>query len=143
MSLVKKTSAPFLSDSLSDFFNSESKFFDDFFKKDATPAVNIKEDDKSYHIEAVVPGFNKDEIKVEVHDGILYISGESKNEKESKDKNFTRKEFSYSSFNRSFVLPEGVKEDDIQANYKSGILNLELNKETTRIKPTKKTIEVK
>src|SRR5205085_12198328 len=87
------------------------------------PAVNISEDEKSYSVEVVVPGFKKEDFKVKVEDDMLTISAETKSEnKENGDgKEYSRREYTYSSFTRSFHLPENVKDDAIVAAYQDGI----------------------
>lgn len=103
------------------------------------PAVNIAESEKNYSVEVVAPGFKKEDFKLKVEDDILTISAESKMEKkeEGKEKEYTRREYSYSSFTRSFRLPDDVKDDSIAASYHDGILQLELPKSKVQVKATK------
>ncbi len=103
------------------------------------PAVNISENEKSYTIEVVAPGFTKEDFKIKVDDDTLTISAESKyeNKENGKDKEYTRREYSYNSFTRSFRLPEDVKDDSINASYKDGVLSLELPKSKVQVKATK------
>jgi HSP20 family protein len=119
---------------------------DDFFDRGLLnkwqkefPAVNISEDEKVYGIEVVAPGFRKDDFKVKVDDDILTISAESKFEKQEpgNGKEYTRREYGYNSFTRSFRLPENVKDDSISASYQDGILKLELPKSKVQVKATK------
>jgi HSP20 family protein len=131
MSMLMKRSngySPVLRSLLSDFFESENLLMDEFFRKDWVPAVNVAENDKSYEIELAAPGLKRDDFHVKVADGILTISSEKKTEKESKDRNYTRKEFNYASFSRSFTLPENAKEDEIKATYDNGVLRLNVAK---------------
>jgi len=107
---------------------------------DWAPLVDIAEDDKNYLIKAEIPGINKEEIKVGIQDDVLTISGESKYEKEEKDKKFHRIERAYGSFARSFTLPEDSDGEKISAEFKDGILNVRLPK-TAKVKP--KQVEVK
>ena len=125
MSLIRRTSSLF--PSFSDFFD------DDFFtavpsRTANVPAVNIKEDDNAFNIEVAAPGLTKNDFKINVDNRILTISSETKKEDEEKGENFTKKEFSYSAFTRSFTLPETVKEEEISAKYEDGILKLTLPK---------------
>ena len=90
------------------------------------PAVDIQETDEKYIVHAELPGMKKDEIHVEYRDGMLTIKGEKRFEHEEKKKDFHRIERSYGSFNRSFQLSEEINEDDINAEYKNGILELVL-----------------
>ena len=103
------------------------------------PAVNISETDQNYHVEVVAPGFKKEDFKVKVDDDILTISAETKTEKtdEGKDREYTRREYSSSSFSRSFQLPDNVKDDSITASYQDGILKLEMPKSAQQQKATK------
>jgi len=134
MSLIKRSSLPSL---LDDFFNTE-KFFDtDFFKREWVPAVNIAEKDNQYEVELSVPGMKKEDIKVHLDGGVLTVSGESKSEKEDKEKKFTRREFSYSSFSRSFTLPENADENSINAKYENGILKLTIGKKAKELEQKK------
>jgi HSP20 family protein len=108
-------------------------FEDDFFpvfagKNDSMPAVNISEDDKGYKLDLAVPGMDKKNLKIDINDDILTISSESKTESEEKKNGFKRREFSYSSFCRSFQVPENVEQTKIEANYKDGILSVTLPK---------------
>lgn len=145
MSLVKRTEWPLLGNRswLSDFFDNE-KFFDaDWLKNRTLPAVNVKETDKQYEIEVAAPGRSKKDFNISAENGVLTISSEDKEERELKENGYTRREFSYSSFSRSFALPENANEDEIKANYADGILKLEIAKKTISQSKTKKAIEVK
>ncbi len=92
------------------------------------PAVNIKEDDKQFLMEMAIPGFNKKDFKVNVEEQLLTISSEQEDKKEEKSGNYTRKEFSFSGFSRSFSLPKTIMVDDIKAEYENGILSIALPK---------------
>ncbi len=93
------------------------------------PAVNIREEEKNYFVDLAVPGLSKDDIKIDVKDDLLTISSEQKNENQSNGEGFTRREFSYSSFCRSFHLPEGTDAARIEASYKDGILSVTIPRE--------------
>jgi len=103
------------------------------------PAVNISENEKNYSVEVVAPGFKKDDFNLKVEDDILTISAESKSEKKEngKEKEYSRREYSYNSFTRSFRLPDNVKDDSIAATYQDGVLKLELPKSKVQVKATK------
>jgi len=124
-----------------DFFNVDNFFDKPWFKKfeNGFPAVNIAENDKNYEVEVVAPGFKKEDFKLKVDDDVLTISAESRSERKEDDnkKEYTRREYSYSSFTRSFHLPDSVKDDAIEASYKDGILQLELPKSKVQTKVTK------
>jgi HSP20 family protein len=112
---------------LSDFFNED--FFPTFNRNSTSlPAVNIREDEKAFYLELAVPGMNKNDLKIEVQDDVLTISAEQKEDKQEDYEGYKRREFSYSSFCRSFYLPEDVNGEKIGALYKDGILNVEIPK---------------
>ena len=126
------------------------EFFNrDFFKQSmqlgkSIPAANMTETENGYHIELAAPGFKKDDFKIEVDNGVISVSSEKKEEKEEKEgEKVTRKEFSYASFKRSFQMPENVKEDNISAEYKDGLLKLDLQKAQPAKPKDKKTVTVK
>ena len=102
---------------------------DDFLTREYAshvPAVNISEEDGKYNLELSAPGFEKDEFKISLEKGMLTISGEHKTEKETKEKTFSRKEFNYGSFQRTFSLPDSINEDAVDAKYENGILKISL-----------------
>ena len=107
---------------------------------DWAPRVDIAETDKAFEIKAEIPEVSKEDVKVTVHNGVLTIQGERKQEKEEKGKKFHRVERYYGSFTRSFTLPDNVDENKISASFKDGVLNLQIQK-TEKAKP--KSIEVK
>lgn len=92
------------------------------------PAVNIQENEQGYHLELAVPGLKKEDIKVKFDDGMLSISAEQKHENEESTENYTRREFSYQNFKRSFQLPEIANEENIAAKYEDGILKIDIPK---------------
>ena len=104
------------------------------------PAVDIKETEDEYTITAELPGIKKEDVHIELKNGLLTISGERKFEHEEKKENYTRIERSYGAFRRTFNVPEHVKEDKIEAIYKDGLLTVKLPKGEA-VKP--KEIEVK
>jgi HSP20 family protein len=101
------------------------------------PAVNLAEEDGQYGVELSAPGFGKDDFKIEIKDGILTVSGKHETEKEVKEKNYTRKEFNYGSFQRSFSLPQEINEEAVDAKYENGILKISLPKKEEVKKATK------
>lgn len=108
--------------------NDEREGKDLFSRSDWAPAVDIKETQEAFNIEAELPGMSKDDVKVTVQDGVLSIQGERKHEEETNDKKHHRIERVYGSFLRRFTLPENVDENSIRANFKDGILSLTLTK---------------
>jgi HSP20 family protein len=106
---------------------------------DWLPAVDVSETDGDYQIKAEIPDVKKEDVKVTVEDGVLTIQGERKQEKEEKGKKYHRVERSYGRFVRSFTLPDLVDEGKVKAEFKDGVLNLQLPK-SEKVKP--KAIEV-
>jgi HSP20 family protein len=105
------------------------------------PAVNIRETEKSYEVEMAAPGMKKEDFKIELDNNILTISSERKEEHEEEEKEkYSRREYSYEAFQRSFNLPkEVVDEEKIEAHYKDGVLQLTIpKKEKAKQKPPKK-----
>jgi HSP20 family protein len=145
MSLVKRSEWPLLGNGswLSDLFDNEKFFDSDWLKKQSLPAVNVNESEKNYEIELAAPGRSKKDFNISAENGVLTISSEQKEEKEQKEKGYSRKEFSYNSFSRSFSLPDNANEDDIKASYADGILKLEVAKKIIGQPRSKKAIEVK
>lgn len=88
------------------------------------PSVDINEDTNNLYFIAELPGLTKDDVKLTISEGVLTIRGEKKREEEHEDRNYYRMERSYGEFVRQFTLPEGVKEEDIQADFKDGILEI-------------------
>lgn len=93
-----------------------------------SPAVNIKETAEHYEIKLAAPGMEKDDFKIDVNGSLITISAERDEEKEVKGETYTRKEYSFSSFTRSFSLPEDIDRSKIDANYVQGELRLLLPK---------------
>jgi HSP20 family protein len=118
------------------------RFEDDWFRGDPTGRVNIKETDKDYSIELSAPGFKKEELDIKINDGVLTLTGEKSNESEDKNENYTRREFSKSSFSRSFRIPEDVDENGYDAKFEDGVLKIVVQKPKELPKIEKK-IEIK
>ena len=109
------------------------------------PAVNVKETDKAFILEVAAPGMKKDDINVVVEpNNILVISSETSDSKEEKEEGkYTRKEFTYSAFKRSFALPDNVQADSVDAQYNDGILLLTIPKMEEAKANLSRTVEVK
>lgn len=113
-------------------------FFDDFFKpfndwvgmgrSITTPAVNIAEKKNHFEITVAAPGLTKSDFNIDVEGNMLTISCEKEERKEEKDERYTRKEYNYTSFSRSFTLPDEVIKDKIEAAYVDGVLHITLPK---------------
>jgi HSP20 family protein len=144
-SLVKRED--FLPAAIDDFFKPWNEWFGNggFWSKEITvPAVNISEDKDKYLVTMAAPGFNKADFNIELEGNMLTISSEKQETKNEKDARFTRKEYSYSSFSRSFSLPEEVNQAKIDAAYEDGVLKLNLpKKEEARKQSVSKHITVK
>jgi HSP20 family protein len=127
----------------SDWFRDDlftDRFFTKGFEGSWKPAVDIEEKDGKLIMKAELPGVNKEDIHVEVKDGYLNLRGARNLEHEDRDKGYHRIERSFGSFERSFVLPEGVTAEDIHAHYKDGVLELIMSVHET---PKPKAIEIK
>jgi HSP20 family protein len=143
MALIKNSNRPLLGGSLlSDFFD-DDRFYSPWLNRQSMPAVNVKENDKNYEVELAVPGYDKKDFNISVENGVLTVSAEKKEETEKKEDNYTRKEFGYTSFSKSFSLPENISEDDIGARYQDGVLKLSINKKNLNQPKVKKAIDIK
>lgn len=135
-----------------DLFPLLNSFFDDFWGRDfvsgiqtgtSVPAVNITETSEAFDILVAAPGMKKEDFKIDLDNGMLTISSEKKEEKETIEKRITRKEYNFSSFQRSFSLPNSVSTDKINASYNDGILSIVLPKKEEAKEQSLKQIEVK
>ncbi len=127
--------------------------FDEFFTRDfgidlaprtyQTPAVNITEKEDAFHMELVAPCKEKNDFDVVLEEDTLTISTTSENEIVEDDTQFTRREFDYTSFTRSFRIPETIDTKRIKANYKNGLLSIVLPKRKEAIPEPKKQIEIR
>lgn len=119
-------------------------FFDDFVPMPKMPKNEMKcdiyEKGGKVHIELDVPGFNKEDVKVDLDDGILTIAATKHEDKEEKEKNYYRKERSFGSFKRQFNVGN-VKENEIDAKFNNGVLKISFPKEEQ--KQSKKFIDIK
>ena len=134
MTLIKfKNGSPVLAGSRLPYFND---IFNEFFenavhsdvRKGSVPQVNIRESEYGYHLEMAAPGLSKEDFKISIENDVLTVSGEKKAETAEKNDKYTRKEFSYQSFMRSFTLPDVVDTEKIMARYENGIMNIDLPK---------------
>ena len=129
-----------------DFFKPWNEWFDSgsfLGKIMTTPAVNITENKNDYLVALAVPGMKKDDFKIDVEGNMLTISCEKEENKDEKEKKFTRREYSYYSFSRSFTLPEEVNREKIEAMYEDGILKLVLPRKEEARRNAAKKIAVK
>lgn len=139
--------------SLVKFSSQYPSLFDRFFENDlfdwsnrnysatntTLPSVNIKECSEDFEVEVAAPGFGKSDFKIELNHDLLTVSSEKKIENETKEgQQFTRKEFSYQSFSRSFTLPNTADSEKIEAKYENGILKVIIpKKEEAKPKPVR------
>ncbi|MFN5031581.1 MAG: Hsp20/alpha crystallin family protein [Flavobacteriia bacterium] len=156
MSTILRRDGLFPSASLAPSFD---LLVDDFFNRDLLgyndrnfpaigsriPSANIEETPKSFKIELAAPGLRKEDFNVELKNNILTIASEREESSEEKDEEgrIRRKEFNFSSFQRSFTLPETANEEKIEATYKDGILHLEVAKKRTDSPKSAKKIDIK
>lgn len=130
-----------------DFFKPWDKWFDtnggSLSRMLTVPAVNIAEKQDHYEISLAVPGMKKNDFNIDVEGNMLTISAEAEEQREKKEERHTRREFNYTSFSRSFTLPEGIVRDKIDASYENGLLKLMVPKTEEARKPASKHIPVK
>jgi HSP20 family protein len=126
-------------------------FFDELFNdlnsstlpKTTTLAVNVRENETMYSLEVLAPGFSKEDITIDMENNVLTISGEAKKEEMTENEKFTRKEFNFQSFKRSFTLPENkIDSKAIEAKYADGVLKVSLPKIAEELRKTQKRIAV-
>lgn len=126
--------------------------FNDFFDTDfmprancTAPAINVKETDKAYVVELAAPGMKKEDFNVHINDeGNLIVKMEKKNENKEEDKSarYLRREFSYSKFEQTLLLPDDVKREDIKAHVENGVLTVELPKQVEEKVKLSRQIEI-
>lgn len=143
MSLVKFRRRPWGNLITPDFFSNDD-FFNEgsLLRKMDEPSMNVKENDDNFEIEIAAPGYDKKDFEVNIDNGCLNISAENSSSKEEEEDNYSRKEFSYSSFEKSLRLPENVEDEEVKATYKNGILKFKLAKKKEAKKHTPKTVEI-
>lgn len=146
MTLVKfnpDNSRSSLMPGLNDAFDS---IFNDTFFSDRmvarVPATNISESPDHYHVELAAPGLKKEDFKLNLERNVLSISVEQRTGDRQEDRNYTKREYSYSSFVRSFTLPESADESGIQATYNDGVLAIDIPKRE-EAKTISRQIEIK
>lgn len=140
MTLIRWQHRNPISDMMTNFFDHD---LGDFFGKRFTdPAANIIESVDSFQLEIAAPGLVKDDFKINLENNILTISAEIEDEKREEGKNYSRKEFYYGSFSRSFTLPKTIDLDKIKADYDNGILKVALPKKEEAKVEMKKEIKI-
>ena len=114
-----------------DFFKPWNEWFDNgglWGKVMRMPAVNVTDNKDNFLVSVAAPGMKKNDFKIDIDGDMLTISCEKEETKEEKEKKYTRKEYNYSSFSRSFTLPDNVTRSKIEATYEDGVLHLRLPK---------------
>lgn len=152
MALVLNRTGNLLPAVVSDFFDGDDLLAPEFFDfdldlprwglKKQAPSVNITENPKDFVVELAAPGLEKKDFKVEADKDLLTISAEKKTEEKKETKNYSRREFSYNSFSRSFNMPDNTLPDKITAEYQNGVLKLTLPKKEVTVVAPKKEIKV-
>jgi len=123
----------------------DSIFNDTFFSDrmvTRVPAANISETADHYHIELAAPGLKKEDFKLNLERNILNISVEQQSENAAEQKNYSKREYSYSSFVRAFTLPESANSEGIDATYTDGVLKIDIAKKE-EAKAVRRQIEIK
>ena len=130
-----------------DFFRPWNEWFDNGGSLEralTVPAVNITENKNGYQVSLAAPGMEKNDFNIDVEGNMITISSEKEDNLEEKDSRYTRREYSYSSFSRSFHLPDEVNQDKIEATYTDGVLNVMLpKKEEAKKAERSKQISIK
>ena len=129
------------------FFDNFPTVFDDLLSGKSisgfTPSVNVSETDKNWHIEVAAPGLKKEDFKINLEKDMLTISAEMKTEEKKEEKNYSRREFSYGSFTRSFRVRENsVDAENIAARYDNGILQIDLPKKSAEAAKNTREIRI-
>ena len=124
MTLMKWTSNPVLSEMMNNMYNRPAYRACDYNR----PSANIIDNEKDFVIELAVPGMKKSDFSIKLDNDILAISVERREESEKDEPNYTRREFRFDGFCRSFSIPEIVDQEKIKADYKDGVLRLTLPK---------------
>jgi HSP20 family protein len=136
--IVRRNAVPaFVDEFFSDTFLPKFFDFNHGTGRVTVPAVNVEETDKEFNIEVAAPGLEKNDLKINVNDGVLTISSEKKTENEEKNEKFIRREFGYTSFARSFTLPDDTDVDKIGASHKNGVLKITIPKAEVKVIPSK------
>jgi HSP20 family protein len=123
----------------------DSIFNDTFFSDRMTsrvPAANVSESEDHFHVELAAPGLKKEDFKINLDRNVLNISVERQNEQDNTQKNYSKREYSYSSWVRSFTLPESANAEQIEAAYTNGILTIDIAKRE-EAKAVRRQIEIK
>ncbi len=140
MNLIRKQT-PFFPSLIDDFINHDWNLKAP--SSSTLPAVNIKDLETQFEISLAAPGMKKSDFEIEIEDGLLSISSSSEEEQLSENGKFTRREFSYQSFKRTFTIPDSVEPTNIEAQYSDGVLQLHLPKRKEALPQPKKRIKIR
>jgi len=140
MTLIKWHNRNPLADIVNNFFDNDLSDF--FGKRVCDPAANIIDLPEAFQLDIAAPGMKKEDFKINLENNILNISAEMEDEKNEEGKNYTRKEFYYGSFSRSFTLPKTIDLEKISADYQNGILKINLPKKEEARVEVKKQISI-
>ena len=147
-SLAKTTTSgqtfPTWSTWMDELFNRDlpSVFTSNFNTGITLPKVNIRETKDAYYVDMAVPGMKKSDFHIDLDNKMLSISTELNESDEKETDNYTRREFGYASFKRTFSLPETIKEEKIKAAYTDGILSIHLPKKEEAIQKPPRSIKI-
>ncbi|MGZ3901311.1 MAG: Hsp20/alpha crystallin family protein, partial [Bacteroidia bacterium] len=108
----------------------------------SAPPANITENNKEFRLDLSAPGLKRDDFNIDIEDGVLTISSEKEKEEKQEDENYMRHEFSYNSFCRTFTLPDNINENNINAKYDNGMLQVTIPKKEVAVSKPKKQIKV-
>lgn len=132
--LQKNSTLPSLKSLIENFWTADGFLGQPIFANNTYPTVNIIDKNSTYELTVSAPGFKKGDFKIENEDGLLTITAKTSTENKEEKENYLRKEFSTSSFSRSFRLPDNITEDQIKANYEDGLLRIHITKNAAKRK---------
>ncbi|MFN4769449.1 MAG: Hsp20/alpha crystallin family protein [Candidatus Kapaibacterium sp.] len=127
MTLSSSKTVDLIPSAVSDFFNADNFFttrFLPFAAHETIPSANVKETDTQFTIEVAAPGYRKEDLKIRLDESTLTVQAEKQEEKNEEKESYRRREFSYSSFTRSFTLPKSAEGAKAQASYRDGIMTI-------------------
>jgi len=147
MNMIKFNSlAPrnnFFEDFFEDFFQSDMMMNENRSAKFTDPLVNILEGKEAFTIEMAIPGVRKEDVAIDLNKDQLIIKAEAKESEENENTEFTRKEFFYGTFEKSYFIPESVDRNAIHAEFRDGVLYIEMKKKEEAIDKGPQQIEIK
>lgn len=141
MTLIKYNNKPFFSNFIDKFLEDDINLFAGRDHNNNVPSVNIQENDNEFILEVAAPGLSKEDFKLDIDNDVLTIAAIHQEGQEQEEKNYRRKEFGYTSFKRSFSLPETIDKDAVKATYEKGILTINIPKRE-EVKPKKREISI-